>query len=79
MRLQVQVGVPTIEEGRALFSMNGGPFATEFRLIGGSEAIVGAAVDKLPPELSGPEHQRSIEGHRVRMTRVSDASVSPEE
>lgn len=72
-RHRVQVGVPTIEEGRALFDMNGGPFATEFRLLGGGEAVVGAAVDKLPPEFSGPEHQRSIEGHRVRLARIAGA------
>jgi hypothetical protein len=73
MRHQVQVGAPTIEEGRALFSMHGGPFVTEFRLLGGGEAVVGAAVDRLPPEFTGPEHQRSIEGHRVHMTRMSAA------
>jgi hypothetical protein len=70
MRLQMQVGAPTLEEGRALFTINGGPYLTEFRLLGGGEAAVGAAVDKLPPEMAGPEHQRSIEGHRVRMRKA---------
>lgn len=74
-RYEMQVGPPTIEEGRALFSLNGGPFGTEFRLIGNDEALLGAAIDKLPPEMAGPEHRRSIEGHRVRLTKVSDAAV----
>jgi len=53
--------------------MNGGPYVTEFRLLGGGEAAVGAAVDKLPPELVGPEHQQSIEGHRVRLEKIRTA------
>lgn len=72
-QLHVQVGVPTFEDGRALFAMNGGPYVTEFRLLGGGEAAVGAAVDKLPPELVGPEHQQSIEGHRVRLEKIRTA------
>lgn len=68
----MQVGTPTFEERRALFAVNGGPYITEFRLLSDDEAAVGAAPDRIPPEFSGPEYQRSIEGHRVRLTRVSD-------
>lgn len=69
----MSVGAPTIEEGRALFAVNNGPYITEFRLLGDDEAIVGAAPDKIPPEFSGPEFQRSIEGHRIRLKRVAHA------
>lgn len=71
--LQMRLGPPTFEADRALFTINDGPYITEFRLIGDREAAVGAAVDKLPPEFSEPEYQRSIEGHRVRLTKVPDA------
>ena len=63
------VGEPWIEEGLLLFRVNGGPYITEFRLVGPDEAVVGAAVNKLPPELRSPDHKQSIEGHRVRLTR----------
>ena len=76
-RLQVQIGEPSLDEGRVLFHLNGGPFITEFRLVAPNEAIVGAAVDKLPPELAGPEYQRSIEGHRVRLRKLSDTHPTP--
>ena len=62
------VGEPWIEEGLLLFRVNGGPYITEFRLVGPDEAVVGA-VNKLPPELRSPDHKQSIEGHRVRLTR----------
>jgi hypothetical protein len=64
------IGTPTVEEGRALFSVDGAPSPAEFRLLGGGEAIVGAALDKLPPELAGPEHQRAFEAHRVRLRKI---------
>jgi hypothetical protein len=60
---------PWLEKGLLLFHVNGGPYITEFRLVGPDEAVVGAAVDKLPPEFTGPDYQRSIEGHRVRLAR----------
>jgi hypothetical protein len=69
-QLQMQVGVPTLDDGRLLFTINGGPYITEFRLLGGDEAAVGAAPDKIPPEFSGPEFERSIEGHRVRLRKI---------
>ena len=69
----MRVGVPTVEEGRALFTINGGPYITEFRLLPDGEAAVGAARDKIPPGIFRPEFERSIEGHRVRLTRVSNA------
>ena len=68
-RRGIQIGPATIEDRRALFTMNGSPYITEFRLLGDDEAIVGAAPDKMPPEFSGPEFQRSIEGHRIRLRR----------
>ena len=68
-RFEMQLGEPWIEDGVLLFHVNGGPYASEFRLAGQDEAIVGAAVDKLPPELRKPELQRSIEAHRARVRR----------
>lgn len=72
-RFEMSVGVPTIEDGRVLFTVNNGPYITEFRLLGDDEAIVGAAPDKIPPEFAGPEFQRSIEGHRIKLKRVAHA------
>ena len=69
MRLEMVVGEPWLEGGLLLFHVNSGPYITEFRLVAPDEAVVGAAVNKLPPELRGPDHQRSIDGHRVRLTR----------
>src|SRR5688572_18154915 len=70
-RLQVQIGEPRLDDGRLLFRMGSGPnmspYVTEFRLLGADEAIVGAALDHLPAEFTGPEYERSIEGHRVRL------------
>ena len=74
-RFEVQVGDPWLEDGRLLFHLHGGPYLSEFKLVAADEAVVGAAVDKLPPEFAGPEHQISIEGHRVRLTRKSGAAV----
>ena len=65
----MQVGEPWLEEGLLRFHLNGGPYITEFRRVGPDEAVVGAAVNKLPLEFTGPDCQRSIEGHRVRLTR----------
>jgi hypothetical protein len=70
-RIEIEVGSPWLESGVLFFSMPDGPYISEFRLAGPDEAVVGAAVDKLPAELSGPEYQRSIEGHWVRLTRQS--------
>ena len=74
-RFEMQVGQPWLEDDLLLFYVNGGPVATEFRLLSRNEAVVGAAVHKLPPELSGPEHRESIEGHRVRLTRKPETTV----
>lgn len=67
----MQVGVPSFDEVRLLFGVNGSPIVTEFRIVGENEAVLGAAVDKLPPEFTGPEFQRSAEGHRVRLRKQS--------
>ena len=72
-QIEMQVGEPWIENGVLLFHVNAGPFVTEFRMVSDSIAIAGAAMDKLPPEFAGPEHQRSIEAHRVQFTRVEAA------
>jgi hypothetical protein len=73
-RHDMVVGPPTVEDGRALFTLNGGPYITEFLLLGNGEALVGAALDKIPPEFSGPEFARSIEGHRIRLRRSEPSS-----
>jgi hypothetical protein len=68
------VGDPWLENGVLLFHVLNGPWPSEFRLLSGAEAIVGASEEKLPPQLRTPEHQRSIEGHRVRLTRQTPAT-----
>jgi hypothetical protein len=37
--------------------------------------VLGAAVDKLPPEFADPDDLRAIEAHRVQLTRQSDTPV----
>jgi hypothetical protein len=74
-RFEMQVSDPWLEDGLLLFHVNGGPYITEFRLVGSNEAVVGAAVSKLPPEFAGPDYQRAIEGHRVQLTRQSETPV----
>src|SRR5688572_16887934 len=66
-RVLMPVGEPRLDGRRLLFNVSGSPFVTEFRLLDSGEAVLGAAVDKLPPECTGAEHQRSIEGHTVRL------------
>jgi hypothetical protein len=68
-RIEIPIGSPWLESGVLLFRLHEGPYISEFRLTGPDEAVVGAAVDKLPAEFVGPEFQRSIEGHRVRLIR----------
>ena len=75
-RFEMQIGDPWLEDGLLLFHVNGSPYITEFSLVGSSEAVVGAAVGKLPPELAGPDHQRSIEAHRVQLTRQSETTLN---
>jgi hypothetical protein len=74
-RLEMQIGEPWLEDGLLLFPVNGSPYPFEFRLVGSNEAVIGAAVSKLPPNLAGPDHQQSIEGHRIRLTRRSEAAA----
>jgi hypothetical protein len=74
-RVEMQVGDPWLEDGLLLFHLHGSPYVTEFRLVGSNEAVVGAAMSKLPPEFAGPDHQRSVEGHRVHLTRLSEAAA----
>jgi len=70
MRLEMQVDEPSLEGDALMFQMHGGPALAEFRLVGPDEAIVGAAMDRLPPELDTPAGRRSVEGHRVRLVRA---------
>ncbi len=58
-----------LDGSRVLFQQSSGPFVSEFRLVSDHEAVVGAAVDQLPPEFV-QKYGRSIEGHRVMLTRV---------
>jgi hypothetical protein len=74
-RIEMQVGDPWLENGLLLFCLNGGPYISEFRLVGSNEAAVGAAMDKLPPELAGPEHRRMIEGHQVQLIRQAREAI----
>jgi hypothetical protein len=74
-RFEVPIESPWLESGVLFFRANNAPFVSEFRLAGPNDAVVGAAVEKLPAEFTGPEFQRSIEGHRVRLTRQSEATA----
>jgi hypothetical protein len=74
-RLEVPIESPWLESGVLFFKVNNSPFVSEFRLAGPDEAVVGAAVDRLPAEFTGSEFQRSIEGHRVRLTRQSETTA----
>ncbi len=74
-RFEMQIGDVWLEDGRLLFHVNGGPYITEFRLLDSNEAVVGGAVDKLPPEFAGPGYQQSIGGHRVQLSRQSETVV----
>ena len=74
-RFEMRVGKPWLEDGLLLFYLNDGPFVTEFRLFSRNDAVVGAAVHKLPREFAAPEHRQSIEAHRVRFVRKPEAAV----
>ena len=61
-----------LKDGVLLFHVSGGPFITEFRLLGKAEAVVGAALHKLPQgAFSGYERSaaRSAAAHQVRLLR----------
>ncbi len=75
MRLDMRVENAWLEDDLLLFQVADGPFVTEFRLINQNEAIVGVAAHRLAPQFTGPEYQRSIEGHRVRLTRQPTGAV----
>ena len=69
---EMQIGEPWLEDGVLLFHVSGGPFITEFRLLGKAEAVVGAALHKLPQgAFSGYERSaaRSAAAHQVRLLR----------
>jgi hypothetical protein len=70
----MQIGEPWLEDDILLFHVNGGPFVTEFRLVGDHEAVVGAAVHKLPAQFAGRD-PRAIAGHQVRLTRQRGLSA----
>ena len=74
-RFEMQVGEPWLEDGLLLFHINGWPGVSEFRLVGPNEAVVGAAISKLPPELTKPEYRQAIERHRVQLTRQSGTAA----
>ena len=44
---EMQIGEPWLEDGVLFFYVNGGPFMSEFRLLGQAEAVVGVALHKL--------------------------------
>jgi hypothetical protein len=71
LRIEMQISDAWLEDGLLLFRVNGVPFVSEFRLVGEGVAVVGAAVHKLPARLAESDHKRSIEGHRVILTRQS--------
>jgi hypothetical protein len=58
-----------VEDGVVLFRTENSPWPAEFRLVGDDEAVVGGAVDKLPPKIRERLTQRAIEGHRFHVRR----------
>jgi len=74
-RFEVPIESPWLESGVLFFRANNAPFVAEFRLAGPNDAVVGAAVEKLPAEFTGPAFQRSIDGHRVHLTRQSETTA----
>jgi hypothetical protein len=74
LRIELQIGDAWLEDGLLLFHVNEGSLVAEFRLVSESDAIVGAAVHKLPFQVSASAHKQSIEGHRVRLARRSEAA-----
>ena len=74
-RHEPRTGPATLEGDRLLFAADGVPCLAEFRLVGEGEATMGVALDKLPPELCRPVHQRAFDAHRARLTRVPGVSV----
>jgi hypothetical protein len=71
LRIEMQISDAWLEDGLLLFRVNGVPFVSEFRLVGEGVAVVGAAVHTLSGQFAYADHKRSIEGHRVRLTRQS--------
>jgi hypothetical protein len=71
LRIEMQISDVWLEDDLLLFRVNGVPFVSEFRLVDEGVAVVGAAVHKLPAEFAESVHKRSIDGHRVRLTRQS--------
>lgn len=74
-KFEVPIESPWLESGVLFFKANNAPFVSEFRLAGPNEAVVGAAVDRLPAEFTGPDFQLSFEGHRVRLTRQLETTA----
>lgn len=64
----MEISEPVIEDEVLIFTVQHSPFPAEFRLVAENEAIFGAASRKLPAELLA-DHRRSIEKHRVRLSR----------
>jgi hypothetical protein len=71
LRIEMQISDAWLEDDLLLFRVSGVPFVSEFRLVGEGVAVVGAAVHKLPAQFAESVHGRSIDGHRVRLTRQS--------
>lgn len=69
-RIEAVLGDVTIEDDVLLFRQKGVPFTSEFRLDADGTAVMGAALHKLPEAFQEPEFLRSLEGHRVRYTRM---------
>jgi len=69
MRIEMNIGEPWVENGALLFSTNGSPIETEFRLLGTDEAVVGASLDRVATVFSGMDLRRSLEAHRIFLVR----------
>jgi hypothetical protein len=74
-RIEMPVDDVEVEDGRILFGTHGAPGMAEFRLIDKNRAVVGTAVDRLPAEYAARMTPRSIEGHRVYLTRHAPPEI----
>jgi len=68
-RVEMSIGDPWMADGALLFSTNGSPIETEFRLLGTDEAVIGASVDRVATVFAGTDLRRSIEAHRIFLVR----------
>jgi hypothetical protein len=73
-RIEFPIEDAWVEGDRVLFRMAHNPLPAEFRVVGASEATMGASLEHLPDHLKKPDTLTSIEAHRVRLVRQTTAA-----